>query len=237
MSGPSRTKIQRERSLAVIEKLDNRGYSQLRIRDYLAENCGIDISRVQVCVDVKKIRQRYLNQADEDAKKRIERMLRNYAEVRAEAWESWERSKKQTSKHTVEMIPVEKDEDEEPRRKKGKAGKPKGKKFSSAVESMRKLREIWVREGRLPANQYLAIILDTLKAERELLGLDAAAKLDITATTFDWNTFFAPPPADPVSQRLNAEDGKPMRMIAAPVAEPGTNGKHVVVTDADEDDN
>lgn len=46
-------------------------------------------------------------------------------------------------------------------------------------------------EARTPAAEYMRIVLDTIKQEREMLGLDEAVKIDlqgeVSVNVFDWN--------------------------------------------------
>lgn len=63
------------------------------------------------------------------------------------------------------------------RRKKGQPIPPKTLKV--------KIRR--TTEGRLPESEFLRIVLDCLKAERELLGLDAAEQVNTAGQVIDWS--------------------------------------------------
>ncbi len=165
--------------LAEIGKYDRRGYSQHQIVAAIAPL--VKLTQPRICTLLKEVRQQYKAQIVEDRAEKVAEMLQAYRDVRAEAWACYEKSKTDSERLVRESVkPYEKKEPE----KNGKGAT--GHKGESAEASLVLLKEIYTTEGRLPANVYLQTVLDTLKAERELLGLDAPKlvdlKADLTAT-------------------------------------------------------
>jgi hypothetical protein len=109
-------------------------------------------------------------------------------DVRAEAWRAWEQAKAERRTTTREMmaVPVK-----PPPGRRGQrppqgppdreGGKGKGKKLAT-------LRVTSKVEAGLPGAEYLILVLKTLEAERELLGLDAPKEMRMAAMvgSFDW---------------------------------------------------
>ncbi len=172
-----------EEVLYLVGLYDRRGYSTREIRTELKAKHNIDVSHVTVHVRLKQVRESYKEMGAAERTAAVAEKLLQYGEVRREAWAAWERSKQDAGK-TVEERTVVRDEEDDPSPR--KAGRKKGR-FADPTdpglmqESLRLLKRIETREGRLPANAYLQTIMDTLAAERELLGLDAPTKIDARA--------------------------------------------------------
>lgn len=163
------------RVLAEIGKYDRRGYSQHAIATALLPL--VKLSQPRICVLLKEMRQQYKTRMMEDRAEKVNEMLAAYRDVRAEAWSSYEKSKADAEKFVRESVkPYEDPTEEQKKNAKGATGR----KGESAAASLVLLKEIVTTEGRLPANVYLQTVLDTLKAERELLGLDAPKQVDVT---------------------------------------------------------
>jgi hypothetical protein len=135
-AGPKRTRTQREADLAETARLDRMGFSQREI----AERIGV--SSVQICFDLRKLRKRYVEQANVHAGERIGELLASYRDVRREAWLAWQKSWEDAERVSERVG--------------GNAG--------DSVTT--------TREARLPGAEYLHVILDTYAGERKLLGLD-----------------------------------------------------------------
>jgi DNA-binding CsgD family transcriptional regulator len=153
--GQNRTETQREADRAEVERLDRRGYSQREIASRLK------ISPSTVCGDLKAIREEYRETRQADRAEHVALKLAQLREVRKEAWEAWDRSKDNKEKEIKEKISNLVQQAEA-----GTAG------------TVEKLKAVITTEGRLPGNEYLRTILETLQDERELLGLDAPKKLE-----------------------------------------------------------
>jgi hypothetical protein len=193
--GPKRTYLEREDHYALIAKLDRRGYTQCAI----AEKLGLSPS--QVSLDVKEMRRRYYGVQMAQTGEMIREKLAQYREVRKEAWEAYDRSKEDHVTRRQELVPIPHEEGEDEGGK-GREGS------TSYKESMRRLKVIITREGRLPENRYLQTILDTLKAEEELCGLipkDPAPNVNVQV--INWDAFHLAPEkrdidSDPVEEEI-----------------------------------
>jgi hypothetical protein len=71
--------------LAETARLDRMGFTQREI----AERIGV--SSVQICFDLRKLRKRYVEQANVHAGEKIGELLAGYRDVRREAWQAWAR--------------------------------------------------------------------------------------------------------------------------------------------------
>lgn len=170
-----------------VEKLLRRGIPQVQI----AKEVGV--SPGQISLDCRAIRERWEEEYKLERRNMLMEKLAANEEIRAEAWAAWERSKEDAVKNVEEKIPIPEDEnngDEE------RTKRPR-KRRMTAEESLIKIKEILTREGRLPANAYLATIMETHKADRELLGLDAAQKVDVVVAQVPWDQVFGPQ-GDPI---------------------------------------
>ena len=150
--GRHRTKTQREADAVEVERLDRRGYSQREIA------ARIGVAPSQVCYDLKLLRQRYREAQLAERSAAVAEKLEQYRDIRREAWEAWERSKDNKEKEITEKV------------------SSLGAQEAVAAKT-EKLKAIITTEGRLPGNEYLRTILETLQNERELQGLDAPKKL------------------------------------------------------------
>ena len=135
----------------------------------------------------------------------VQHKLAQYAEIRRVAWEAYDRSHLDAEKVVEEFGPaVEDDDDDKPN------GKPSEKYAvgydpNSMKDSEVRIKRIMTREGRLPANAYLQTIMETLAAERKMLGLDAeeAPTTVVNVVNFDMlATSLSEPIPDPVGDKL-----------------------------------
>jgi hypothetical protein len=138
--------------------MDRRGFGQFDIQDALLKE-GFDLSQPMISVYLKKIREDYKRQEVEDRAAKVRAKLEEYRDIRREAWLAYDRSQKDTFKEQSEYA-ISEDE--------GLEG------------SEQRIKRIVTIEGRLPENAYLTTIMNTLKAERELLGLDETKDRTIT---------------------------------------------------------
>lgn len=152
------TQTQRGQVRALIAKMDRRGFGQFDIKDALLRE-GFDLSQPMISVYLKKIREDYKRQEVEDRAAKVRAKLEEYRDIRREAWLAYDLSQKDTFKEQSEYA-ISEDE--------GLEG------------SEQRIKRIVTIEGRLPENAYLTTIMNTLKAERELLGLDETKDRTIT---------------------------------------------------------
>ncbi len=174
--GPSREHKTREWILAEVARYDRRGYSVAQIAEIMCVSPG------QVRYDLKEVKKEYLDRAMDERKVAVQAMLDGYREIRAVAWEAYDRSTRNAKKRTEEWAPKISPK---------QGGADKGLKKpapGSAEHTLIKFKEIIQVHGRLPANEYLQTVMQTYKAERELLGLDEPDKL-ITGTINLWDLF------------------------------------------------
>lgn len=138
-------------------KLDRRGYSQADIARV------IGVSQQQICEDLKRVREHYRQMANATYAERVEEKRAQLREVRAQAWQAWERSKKDGTRWAEEVT-------------------------TSAGGDKTKTTE--AKEGRLPDATYLRVIIETLRDECALDGLNQPQKLNISANVVDWSELF-----------------------------------------------
>ncbi len=161
--------------LAEIGKYDRRGYSQHQIVAAIAPL--VKLSQPSVCVLLKEMRLQYKTQLLADRADKVNEMLAAYRDIRSEAWDAYEKSKQDSERFVRESGKAFDPTEEMPKNSKNATGR----KGESAESSLVLLKQIVTTEGRLPANVYLQTVLDTLKAERELLGLDAPKDINLRA--------------------------------------------------------
>lgn len=183
MAAPkTKNPTERERLRAEIAALDHRGYSQEQI------GAKLGMAKPTVNHHLKKIRARYRETQLEETRGSIYCKLLQYRELRREAWDAWERSKEDGVRTITERTaPLRIGKEAETVDGKGrKRPRKNAKPAPGTADDLRTTRVATVVEGRLPATEYLKIIADCLKAERELLGLDAPKKTQVMVQTLDW---------------------------------------------------
>lgn len=205
--GPRRTALQKEEDYAAIARLDRMGYSQREIA------ARVGLTQGQVCQDIKQIKKRYQTAALGERSAQLVEKLLQYRDVRAEAFEAWEDSKKPGIKVVEEQVLTrtkERDPDGDP------ALQPDDE------PEMLLTKIVTTREESLPRNEYLGTILKTIEGERELLGLDAPKKVDLKSQVFSWDMLAEalPPSGGPVPDRIEEE----LARIAALPDAPPVNG-------------
>lgn len=145
----------REEVLDFIAELDRRGYTQHEIRKRLPERFGFTLSQGDVCKKLAIIRGRYKSEIIASRHEKVNEQLAALRDVRRTAWDAYHLSMLDSEKEVVEW--------------EAETAEVQGGDLES---SERVIKRIQTREGRLPANQYLATILRTHEDERKLLGLD-----------------------------------------------------------------
>lgn len=193
------TSTVKEEVLTEVARLDRMGYQQ---RD-IAEAVGV--TQTTVHRYLKVIRDRYVEEQVTDRKALVARKLAEYRDLRLEAWKAYERSKQDAERESEEWglrsvkkdSDVDKDGEEVQSASARNRGTKRGESGSSAkkispgksIPQLIKVKATKMRQGRLPGVEYLRLIADTYKAEREMLGLDEAIKLDVKAQVLDWKVF------------------------------------------------
>lgn len=153
--GYHRTNEQKMLHRAEMVRLMRRGWSKYQIAEHLG------VSYQTVLKDWRKITADMAVEADEDAKTLRDRKLEEYAEVKKEAWEAWERSKRLAIQQTEESSTSPS----------GKVGTKKSR----------------VVKNQAGDPRFLHQILQCLESERTLLNLDPVKQVGITANVINWD--------------------------------------------------
>lgn len=127
--------------------LAKRGYSKHEI----ANKLGVDYKRI--AADYNQIMRRIAKNTKKHHANYSSKILLELEEVKREAWEAWEKSKK-----------------------------PSKKIVSSETPTGEVLKTVTI-EGRIPEAKYLAVIEKCIESEKKLLGLDAPKKVDLNVET------------------------------------------------------
>lgn len=142
------------------------------------------VTQQQINYDLKQIRQTYLEGAAETYALKVAEKKRQYRDIRREAWEAWEKSKEEA----LRVV------DEEVTSASGRGGHT---------------RRTETREGRLPDVSYLRTVIDTLKQECDLEGLNQPLQVQGQVNVIDWNRLFQQAEdheVDDVERKLHAID-------------------------------
>ena len=148
VAGPKRTKTQREADLVAMARLDLHGHSTREIGRELG------LSHVQVARDLKKLRLRFAAESLQARREAVVEKLAQLRDVRAEAWRSFEASKKNRTRRLREKVAEGLDAE----------GKPTAK-------TIRRVKSVFASEGSAGKNEFLATILKTYEIEVKILGL------------------------------------------------------------------
>ncbi len=152
------------------KQLDRNNLVKLMKRGYsiemVAETLGLSLN--QATTDYHAVLRDFVAQREAPSEQLISLKLEEYAEIKRVAWEEWERSKNPIEKEAYATIT-----------------NPDGSECHIARR---------FKEGRLGGSEYLNIILQCLKAEREMLGLNAAKQVKlgigkVGEKGWDWDRF------------------------------------------------
>lgn len=182
-----RAAIPRVQNLVQVAILDRRGYD----RHEIAARLGI--SEASVIKSIDEIHAKYMSMAIQEKAMLIEEKRAQLRELRKEAWEAWERSKadgyrKVTETRPGAVCPLCLGEGKNQRA--GMRNRP-----CTQCGGTGKLKDSTritkVREGRLPANEYLKTIIETLRDEQELLGLTLTSGTGTQVNIISWDTLLS----------------------------------------------
>lgn len=146
MPGKPRKKLELLRDRREVARLSLKGLSQ----DEIAIELGL--SQATVSRDLKAVRDQWSQKALRDIEEAKAQILAELAEVRREAWEAWERSKRDIEVKTSEMSFGEEAEGE---------GRP-----ATLQKQVEKI------EGRNPDPMYLKRIHESLSSQSKILGIE-----------------------------------------------------------------
>lgn len=183
--GAKFTDLEREEIKEEVAKWDRFGFTQRRIAEKLKEVLNVTVGQVQVGNYIASIRQEYRDSKLMNRNEVVVQELKVLMDVRAESIAAWDRSKRNAKKIVTKRVPPRKCLKCKGTGNAGVKGKCPvclgKKKIQFPPETTKTV------EGRTPASEYMALILQTNRAIRELLGLDEAIKLDVTTATLDLN--------------------------------------------------
>lgn len=214
-----RNDVAKEQDRATMMKLLRRGYTQGQIAEVLK------ISNQQVSYDFKLVISNLRGEMLEDTKDYVAQKLAEYAEIKREAWEAWERSKLDAQKSVVETAPPLPSKDDKAGTKKGKGDK--GQAADVSVKALRMLKKVETTEGRLPSSDYLRIIAQCIAAERELLGIDPPKEIGFKGNIVNWDLLARNIPSGPVPDEIEG-------IIAGAMGLPAPTETEVAYGDSDD---
>jgi hypothetical protein len=146
-----------------------RGYKQREVAKCLG------VSENTICLYLQEAKQEFLSDRIDlsDPVGAIQKQIKQYEDIRAEAWDAWKRSKRdaQSSMAERQLMPIfEKKVDKKTGRE---TTTLKGREMVTVKEVSRII-------GRLPDNAYLQTIKDCLKEEARLRGLVQETVIKLT---------------------------------------------------------
>jgi transcriptional regulator with XRE-family HTH domain len=204
--GHSRTPAQRVADRAETLSLLRRGWTQTDIAAKLG------VSQSQVSYDWHMVARRMARDMEEDAKHLVLLKLEEYGEIKREAWKAWEDSKR-------EQVTLTTEETSTP--------------ASPGRRGTIRRRETSVLTPGMAGVGYLRLVLQCLEAERNLLGLDQAKKVQMGGrVTLNWDILSQGIPEDGVPDEVEAEiaramrgefgddDGRDQKALPGPIAPP-----------------
>jgi hypothetical protein len=185
----SRPRVIRSASMTgdgvLIGRLDRRGYDIHEIADRL----HISEDEVRKCVE--EVHTKYMNEVMAQRAALTAEKRAQLRELRKEAWEAWERSKGDRERTVTETRPGALC----PKCKgQGKDARVKGRvchQCSGTGRMKDSKKVIQVHEGRLPSNEYLKTIIETLREEAELLQLTTPGSVNTQVNVVAWDTLLA----------------------------------------------
>lgn len=173
---PERTPVQRD-----IDKME---LMRLLVRGWTMEEAAakLKITKEQVQGDYQEVMKDLVRERTTNAEALRQMKLREYAQVKKEAWEAWERSKEDWHRRIVEETQSE----------------------GSNSLGYTNYKTVDTTEGHLPSNEYLKTVVSCLNAERALQGIDPPKKLNVSGTIVSWDVLVDQLPSN--SERDEIED-------------------------------
>ena len=190
MPGPKRTKMHMEVDRSEMVRLMRRGWT----KQMMSERFGVTIQ--QVHSDYKVVMGRLGSEVPvEERKMMVSAKLEELAEVKREAWAAWSESWKEHKRRMVERGL--------------RSAAPKGVNQESLRElfpaaRMKRIKEVDNYEPGCPGVQYLRIIVECIRAEREMMGLDALKTVRVEGT-MSWDMLVQGAPDGPVPDVVEEE--------------------------------
>lgn len=194
------TKIDREHHKTVAVKLLRQGVP-MRV---IARQLNVDQEWVRTLRDETMASYAAIRSKERDIL--VETQLAILEEVRLKALIGWRRSLSPKERKIKEWMPMVEEIDRKEKAAKGKAQKidPSKKNLKAApiAPVMRLIKAVHQKEGRLPGNEYLKTIIDTVAEEAKLLGLYVDIHFDTrNYLHVDWNEMRQlRAPSDPLAE-------------------------------------
>jgi hypothetical protein len=231
----SRPRVIRSASMTgdgvLIGRLDRRGYDIPEIADKL------HISEDEVRKTIEEVHTKYMDEVMAQRAALTAEKRAQLRELRTEAWEAWERSKGDRERTVTETRPGALC----PKCKgQGKDARVKGRvchqcSGTGRMKDSKKL--IQVHEGRLPSNEYLKTIIETLREEAELLQLTSPGSVNTQVNVVAWDTLLAQAresrtaesggTGDVIASKLHAIEARLIEETGGKGGN-GTSGKHIL---------
>lgn len=195
MAAPKRGKgHRRNRKFARDEALAETSRLYKEGHTYAEIAVKLGVSSTAVSNDMKIIKARYTETLLSSRAEMVAIKLEQYRAVMKEAWEAWRQSKK--NKHKVMT-------------------------GSTQVQTFVQAKEQRTIERQTGNATYLSIVASCLQAERELLGLDAPKKSQVTGAILDWDKLLlglaqgeiSDPVEQTIAEVMGLEKPKPVEMI------------------------
>lgn len=195
-----------ERTMELVGHYWNRGYTHFQIIDKVFEERRIKLSQPTIAGYVKTLKKRWMEASMEDRALHVQQRLAQLTDLKREAWDAYELSKKGERTVTKEYAAPLKLRDAA---EKLGAGRDGDRPEEGGEKKLKLLRKQIKETGKLPANQFLQTVLACLQMECELLGLYAPKEATFTVgggdgkKVLDWTSHAASlPPARSIEADL-----------------------------------
>jgi hypothetical protein len=219
------------KGIVQVALMDRRGYDIPEIADKL------HISEDEVRKTIEEVHTKYMDEVMAQRAALTAEKRAQLRELRTEAWEAWERSKGDRERTVTETRPGALC----PKCKgQGKDARVKGRvchqcSGTGRMKDSKKL--IQVHEGRLPSNEYLKTIIETLREEAELLQLTSPGSVNTQVNVVAWDTLLAQAresrtaesggTGDVIASKLHAIEARLIEETGGKGGN-GTSGKHIL---------
>lgn len=195
-----------------ISRLDAMGLDSVKIQARLRRR-GYELTIGQVRRNVAHLDRVCTRNLTFDRERAVREKIRQLRHTRELAIAAWNKSNRPTTSTTKELKRIAAEAPPEPKGRGRKKAKPADEGELLVVALTETV------EGRLPHNPYLQTILETIKLEMELLGLDTLPSTNITVNSgnsFDWNQFLT----IKASQTPDESEAAIAAVLALPPKEP-----------------
>ncbi len=143
---------------------------RLLVRGWTIEEIAtkFQTTKTQIQGDYQDVMKDLVRERTTNAEALRQMKLREYAQVKKEAWEAWERSKEDWNRRIIQQTTYDSGNNDQ-------------------LGGSTSLKTIDTTEGHLPSNEYLKTVVSCLNAERQLQGIDPPKKLNVSGTIVSWD--------------------------------------------------